>query len=55
MRLTNDVLLEQQQKLIMTPELRLAIAILQMSTLELGEYTQNELEINPLLEEKRTR
>lgn len=52
MRLTNDVLLEQQQKLIMTPELRLAIAILQMSTLELGEYTQNELEENPLLEEK---
>ncbi|PKM77003.1 MAG: RNA polymerase sigma-54 factor [Firmicutes bacterium HGW-Firmicutes-15] len=52
MRLSNDMLLEQQQKLIMTPELRLAIAILQMSTLELGEYTQNELEENPLLEEK---
>jgi len=52
MRLTNDMLLEQQQKLIMTPELRLAIAILQMSTLELGEYTQKELEENPLLEEK---
>jgi RNA polymerase sigma-54 factor len=46
------MLLEQQQKLIMTPELRLAIEILQMSTLELGEYTQNELEENPLLEEK---
>jgi RNA polymerase sigma-54 factor len=52
MRLTNDMQLEQQQKLIMTPELRLAIAILQMSTLELGEYTQKELEENPLLEEK---
>lgn len=52
MRLTNDIFLEQQQKLIMTPELRLAIAILQMSTLELDEYTQRELEENPLLEEK---
>jgi RNA polymerase sigma-54 factor len=52
MRLTNDIFLEQQQKLIMTPELRLAIAILQMSTLELDEYTQNELEENPLLEER---
>jgi len=52
MRLTNGIFLEQQQKLIMTPELRLAIAILQMSTLELAEYTQNELEENPLLEER---
>lgn len=52
MRLTNDIFLEQQQKLVMTPELRLAIAILQMSTLELEEYTQRELEENPLLEEK---
>ena len=52
MRLTNDIFLEQQQKLVMTPELRLAIAILQMSTLELEEYTQKELEENPLLEEK---
>lgn len=51
MRLTNELVLEQQQKLIMTPELRLAIAILQMSTLELSEYAQNELEENPLLEE----
>jgi RNA polymerase sigma-54 factor len=52
MRLTNDIFLEQQQKLVMTPELRLAIAILQMSTLELEEYTQKELEENPLLEVK---
>ena len=40
MRLTHDVFLEQQQKLLMTPELRQAIAILQMSTLELSEYVQ---------------
>ncbi|MEA4926434.1 MAG: RNA polymerase factor sigma-54 [Syntrophomonadaceae bacterium] len=54
MRLTNDIFLEQQQKLVMTPELRLAIAILQMSTLELEEYTQRELEENPLLEERES-
>jgi len=49
MRLTHDIFLEQQQKLLMTPELRQAIAILQMSTLELGEYIQKELEENPFL------
>lgn len=52
MRLVHDVILEQQQKLLMTPELRQAIAILQMSTLELTEYIQNELTENPFLEEK---
>ena len=52
MRLTHDLFMEQQQKLLMTPELRQAIAILQMSTLELTEYVQNEIEENPLLEEK---
>lgn len=52
MRLTHDVFLEQQQKLVMTPELRQAIAILQMSTLELNDYIQQELEENPFLEVK---
>lgn len=52
MRLTHDIFLEQQQKLLMTPELRQAIAILQMSTLELGEYIQKELEENPFLDER---
>ncbi|MDD3894487.1 MAG: RNA polymerase sigma-54 factor, partial [Syntrophomonadaceae bacterium] len=51
MRLTPDIFLQQQQKLIMTPELRQAIAILQMSSLELNDYAQQELETNPLLEE----
>lgn len=36
----------------MTPELRQAIAILQMSSLELGEYIQKELEENPFLDER---
>lgn len=52
MKLTHDIFLEQQQKLLMTPELRQAIAILQMSTLELGEHIQKEMEENPFLEER---
>lgn len=50
MRLVHDISLEQRQKLMMTPELRQAIAILQMSTLELDEYLSQELEENPFLE-----
>jgi RNA polymerase sigma-54 factor len=52
MKLTHDIFLEQQQKLLMTPELRQAIAILQMSTLELGEHIQKEMEENPFLDER---
>ncbi|MGI6452514.1 MAG: RNA polymerase factor sigma-54 [Syntrophomonadaceae bacterium] len=52
MRLTNEVILEQQQRLLITPELHQAIAILQMSTLELMEHIQKELVENPFLEEK---
>ncbi|OIQ59975.1 RNA polymerase factor sigma-54 [Neomoorella thermoacetica] len=42
--------LEQTQRLIMTPELRQAIVILQLSTLELADYIQQELQENPVLE-----
>ncbi|NLB18604.1 MAG: RNA polymerase sigma-54 factor, partial [Syntrophomonadaceae bacterium] len=52
MRLIPDVHLEQQQKLMITPELRQAIAILQMSSIELSEYLHQELEENPVLEFK---
>ena len=38
MRLTHDVILAQQQKLLMTPELRQAIAILQCPRLSV--YSQ---------------
>lgn len=44
------LVLEQTQKLIMTQELRQAIAILQMPTQELLNYVQEELAENPLLE-----
>ncbi|MBM7868238.1 RNA polymerase factor sigma-54 [Heliobacterium gestii] len=42
--------IEQAQRLVMTPELRQAIAILQMNTLELSIFVEGELAQNPLLE-----
>lgn len=42
----------QTQKLIMTPELRQAIAILQFSSLELSTYVEQQLQENPMLELK---
>lgn len=42
--------LEQKQKLLLTPELKQALQILQMPILELNEYLENALEENPLLE-----
>jgi len=44
--------LEQTQKLVMTPELRQAITVLQLSSLELAEYVEQELLENPFLEMK---
>jgi len=40
-----------QQKMVLTPQLRQRIEMLQMTTLELGELIQQEIESNPLLEE----
>jgi RNA polymerase sigma-54 factor len=45
-----DLRLEQKQKLIMTPELRQAIKILQLSSLELAEYINQIMLDNPLLD-----
>ena len=50
MRLGYGLSLEQTQKLIMTPELRQAITILQLSALELSTYVEDQLLENPLLE-----
>lgn len=44
--------LEQKQKLIMTPELRQAIEILQLSSFELNNLIVQESEKNPLIEIK---
>ncbi|MGI6119670.1 MAG: RNA polymerase factor sigma-54 [Desulfosporosinus sp.] len=50
MRLGYGLSQEQTQKLIMTPELRQAITILQLSALELTTYIEEQLLENPLLE-----
>lgn len=52
MRLGFGLSLEQTQKLIMTPELRQAITILQLSSMDLAEYIEQELLENPVLEKK---
>ncbi len=50
MRLDFHLKLEQTQKLIMTPQLKMAISMLQYSRIELQEYVQRELLENPVLE-----
>lgn len=50
MRMGFGLNIEQTQKLIMTPELRQAITILQLSSLELESYIEQQLQENPLLE-----
>ena len=50
MRMTYSLSLEQTQKLVMTPELRQAIKILQLSSIELSEYIEQEILNNPVLE-----
>jgi len=52
MRLNVGLNLQQTQKLIMTPELRQAIAILQLPALELSHFIEEQLLENPLLETK---
>ncbi len=52
MKIGFNLALEQTQKLIMTQELQQAIKILQLSSLELNEYIQQQLEANPLIEER---
>ncbi|WBV43370.1 RNA polymerase factor sigma-54 [Pseudoroseomonas cervicalis] len=42
--------LRQSQSLVMTPQLRQAIKLLQSSNLEVGAFVEEELERNPLLE-----
>lgn len=50
MHLGYSLNLEQTQKLIMTPELRQAITVLQLSAAELVQYIENAMLENPLLE-----
>lgn len=50
MRISYNLRLEQTQKLIMTPELQQAISLLQLSSLELQNFIQEEILNNPVLE-----
>ncbi len=50
MKLGFNILLEQSQKLIMTPKLRQAIQLLQYNSLDLNDYLKHKIEENPLLE-----
>lgn len=50
MKLGYDLILSQKQNLILTPELRQAIELLQFNCLELRERINRELEENPMLE-----
>ncbi len=50
MKIDYNLKLEQSQKLIITPELKLAITLLQYSSLELIEHIEQELLDNPVLE-----
>lgn len=51
MKLGYDLTIEQVQKLVMTPELIQAIQILQFNTQELDSYVQEQLLVNPVLEQ----
>ncbi|MEZ4576807.1 MAG: RNA polymerase factor sigma-54 [Desulfobacterales bacterium] len=46
--------LRLQQQLVMTPQLQMAIKLLQLSRLELVEMIQQEMETNPTLEDAHT-
>jgi RNA polymerase sigma-54 factor len=46
--------LKQSQQLVMTPQLRDAISMLQMNNLDLAEYLDKEIEHNPFLEKDET-
>jgi RNA polymerase sigma-54 factor len=50
MALSQRLEFRQTQTLVMTPQLMQAIKLLQLSSLDLAAYVENELEKNPLLE-----
>ena len=55
MRLGFDLTIEQVQKLVMTPELIQAIQILQFNTQELESFVEEQLLVNPVLEQDTER
>ncbi|MCL1852773.1 MAG: RNA polymerase factor sigma-54 [Peptococcaceae bacterium] len=51
MKTSCDMVLEQRQKLVLTPGMLLNMHVLQIPTLELDAYIQKKLQENPFLEE----
>lgn len=54
MRMEHRLVQTQSQRLMLTQRMQQAIQILQLSGLELDQYVQQELETNPVLEQKQT-
>jgi RNA polymerase sigma-54 factor len=52
--LSHRLQLRQQQRLVMTPQLKQALKILQLNNMELGDLIEAELAENPMLEELGT-
>jgi len=50
MALSTQITARQTQQLSMTPQLRQAIELLQMSSVELQKFIDSEVEKNPLLD-----
>lgn len=50
MRLGYEIALRQEQRLVMTPELRQAITVLQLPTMDLLAYIEAQMQENPVLE-----
>ena len=50
MQLNQRLNIKHSQSIVMTPQLRQAIKLLQFSNLELSSYIEEELEKNPFLE-----
>ena len=55
MAVTPRIEIKQSQSLLMTPQLRQAINLLQLSNVELNELLAKELEHNPFLEREDDR
>jgi len=54
MPLSPKLELRQRQSLVMTPQLQQSIKLLQLSSLDLAEYVEQEVAKNPLLEQDET-
>ena len=53
MQLNQRINIKHSQSIVMTPQLRQAIKLLQFSNLELSNYIEEEIEKNPFLENNK--